>query len=114
MVSNTGFILEQIPKGMQIKDFRKYQYRTQQSLKPEEVPDVNSIDARDYLGELIRRDPAILNTQLREELVRKLERLAKRNADRVSDIDIAPIPYEDLQLYCGNRDNIYQLLDIIK
>ncbi len=108
---DTYFVLEQIPENTEIADFREHQYQNLKRLKPEEAPNIGKVNGRDFLMGLCEFQPHMLKSQSRQQLIENLEKIAI-TADNAADCGV--MSKTELNLRCGIRDNVYQLIDILK
>ena len=108
---DTHFVIEQIPKGKQIIDFRSHTYENLRSLNPNDVDvaTMGQVDARDFLAGLASMDSTLFTCQSRNQLIDKLNRFYSR-LDMAAD---GSLIISDASLNCGIRDNIGQLLAML-
>lgn len=111
MTSDIYFVLEQFSENQTIVDFREHPYAKIKPVNPEEVTGLPSLNARDYLRGLANVDSEILTCKSRRQLVNKLEALAK-NADM--SVDMGARIIDEFRLYSATRDNIRQLIKLLK
>ncbi|MEK6960893.1 MAG: hypothetical protein AABX47_06995 [Nanoarchaeota archaeon] len=116
--TQTPFYLSAIPAGKKITDLRYADYWNQATDKvslaakrPEDHKSLPKVGARDFLEEIASKYPQIKAAQSRDNLISALEGVAEK-ADFATDA--GPLEKPLYNHYCGIRDTIPQLVELVK
>jgi len=114
----TPFYLRVIPSGKKIIDLRYAGYWNPATdkvnlaaKKPEENKGLPKIEARAFLDEIASKYPQIKKAGSKDDLIGALERVAQ-GADFATDS--GPLEKPLYNNYCGIRDTIPQLVELVK
>lgn len=109
-LSDTYFVLEQLPARATIKDCRGYNYKNLVSVKPSKAKYLPNLTARDFLRDLADAKPELLKCQSRSRLVEMLKDFSNSLDDSA---DCGATNKREVNLYCGTRDNAYQIIRLL-
>ncbi len=109
MIPQTSSNIETIA-GINITDFRKHQCHGTESPSSDEARLIPKIPARDFLRDLASMDVQLYRCTSQTQLVGKLNQIAESfdtSATFGSDSNT------QRTTYCANRDNTYQLIELL-
>jgi hypothetical protein len=110
-ISDTYFVLQQIPDHIKITDFRNHEYQDLKSLKPGGITGLGYVNANEWLRGLADIDLGILKCQSRKQLHTRLEKLAS-GTDTAADSGV--MDKSQMSLLCAIRDNTYQIMRLLE
>jgi len=110
-ISATYLVLETIPEGLTIHDFRDHNYTSLKILTPSDLETkLRQVNARDWIRALADIDSNILKCQSKKQLYDKLEKIAE-SADFAADCTLYK---KEVQINCAVRDNTYQIMKLLE